>query len=104
MHYKLPVQAFRFGDFSYVTDAKTISVTEKEKLKGTKVLIVNALHRSVHISHFNLEEALELIAELKPDRTYLTHLSHLFGKHAEIESELPDGVFLAYDGLKIEIV
>lgn len=103
LHYKLPVHAFRFGDFSYVTDAKTISDSEKEKLKGTKILIVNALHRSFHISHFNLEEALELIAELKPEKTYLTHISHLFGKHAEIELELPEGVFVAYDGLKIEI-
>ena len=101
MHYKLPVLGFRFGDFTYITDAKTISDTEKEKVKGTKTLIVNALHRSTHISHFNLEEALAFIEEIKPEKAYLTHISHLFGRHSEIELTLPENVFLAYDGLKI---
>jgi phosphoribosyl 1,2-cyclic phosphate phosphodiesterase len=101
LHYKLPVLGFRFGDFTYITDAKTISDIEKEKVKGTKTLIVNALHRSTHISHFNLEEALAFIEEIKPDKAYLTHISHLFGRHSEIELTLPENVFLAYDGLKI---
>lgn len=101
MHYKLPVLGFRFGDFTYITDAKTISETEKEKVKGTKTLIVNALHRSTHISHFNLEEALAFIEEIKPDKAYLTHISHLFGRHSEVEMTLPENVFLAFDGLKI---
>jgi phosphoribosyl 1,2-cyclic phosphate phosphodiesterase len=101
MHYKLPVLGFRFGDFTYITDAKTISDNEKKKVKGTKTLIVNALHRSTHISHFNLEEALAFIEEIKPEKAYLTHISHLFGRHSEIELTLPENVFLAYDGLKI---
>jgi len=101
LHYKLPVLGFRFGDFTYITDAKTISDIEKEKVKGTKTLIVNALHRSTHISHFNLEEALAFIEEINPEKAYLTHISHLFGCHSEIELTLPENVFLAYDGLKI---
>ncbi len=101
LHYKLPVLGFRFGDFTYITDAKTINDSEKKKVKGTKTLIVNALHRSTHISHFNLEEALAFIEEIKPEIAYLTHISHLFGRHSEIELTLPENVFLAYDGLKI---
>ncbi len=103
LHYKMPVFGYRIGDFTYITDAKTISETEKQKVKGTKILIVNALHRSEHISHFNLDEALAFIAEIKPEIAYLTHISHLFGKHQEIEKELPPNVFLAYDGMTLEI-
>ncbi|MEY3425879.1 MAG: hypothetical protein RL679_1237 [Bacteroidota bacterium] len=103
LHYKMPVFGYRIGDFTYITDAKTISETEKQKVKGTKILVVNALHRSEHISHFNLDEALAFIAEIKPETAYLTHISHLFGKHQEIEKELPPNVFLAYDGLTLEI-
>lgn len=103
LHYKMPVFGYRIGDFTYITDAKTISETEKQKVKGTKILVVNALHRSEHISHFNLDEALAFIAEIKPEKAYLTHISHLFGKHQEIEKELPPNVFLAYDGMTLEI-
>ena len=103
MHYMLPVLGFRIGDFTYLTDAKTISETEKQKLAGTKLLIVNALRREEHIAHFNLEEALAFIQEVKPDKAYLTHISHLFGKHEDIEKELPENVFVAYDGLTLEI-
>lgn len=103
MHYKMPVFGYRVGDFTYITDAKTISEREIEKVKGTKILVVNALHRSEHISHFNLEEALAFIERIKPEKAYLTHISHLFGKHKEIESSLPKNVFVAYDGLEIEI-
>lgn len=103
LHYKMPVLGFRIGDFSYITDAKTISSTELEKLKGTKILIVNALRKEEHLSHFNLEEALNFIADVGPEKAYLTHISHLFGTQREIEKLLPEGVFVAYDGLTIEI-
>ncbi len=103
MHYKMPVLAFRLGDFTYITDAKTISAEERLKIKGTKILIVNALREQEHISHFNLEEALIFIKEMNPERAYLTHISHLFGKHEDIEKRLPKNVFVAYDGLKLEI-
>lgn len=103
LHYKMPVLGYRIGDFAYVTDMKTISDQEKEKLKGTKVFIINALRREEHISHLNLHQALELIEEINPERAYLTHISHLFGKHEDIELELPRNVFVAYDGLRIEL-
>ena len=102
MHYKLSVLGFRVEDLTYITDAKTISEEEIEKIKGSKVLVVNALRRTEHISHFNLEQALELIARINPERAYLTHLSHLMGLHDEVSLELPDNVFIAYDGLKFE--
>lgn len=103
MHYKMPVSAFRIQDFAYITDAKTISNTEKAKLKGVKVLIVNALRIQEHISHFNLEEALQLIDEVKPEKAYLTHISHLFGTHEEIQALCPPNVYPAFDGLKIAL-
>lgn len=103
LHYKMPVFGFRIGDFVYITDAKTIDSKERDKVRGAKVLIVNALHRSKHLSHFNLEEALDFIADVAPERAYLTHISHLFGTHKEIEKLLPDNVSVAYDGMKIEI-
>lgn len=102
-HHKLQVYAFRFGDFAYVTDAKTIEEEELEKLKGVKVLTVNALRKEPHLSHFNLEEALDFIRKVNPERAYLTHISHLLGFHEEVEKELPENVFLAYDNLKITI-
>lgn len=102
MHYKLPVFGFRIGDFTYITDAKTVSEEEKRKVKGSKILIVNALHRSEHISHFNLEEALAFIEEIKPEKAFLTHISHLFGTNEEIEAMLPSNVFVCYDGMQIE--
>ena len=74
---------------------------EMEKIRGTRILIVNALRKEKHISHFNLEEALEVIQKIKPEKAYLTHLSHAFGKHKEIQKELPVNVFVAYDGLKL---
>ena len=103
MHYKMPVLAYRINDFAYITDAKTISIEEKEKLKGVKVLIVNALRVQEHISHFNLVEALQLIDEIKPEKAYLTHISHLFGTHDEIQALCPPNVYPAYDGLKIAL-
>lgn len=103
MHYKLPVFGFRVGDFTYITDANFISEYEKEKIKGSKVLVVNALRREEHISHYNLAQALELIEEVKPERAYLTHLSHQMGLHRIVEKELPENVKIAYDGLKVKV-
>ncbi len=103
LHYKLPVFGFRIGDFTYITDANYISEKEKEKIKGSKVLVLNALRKEPHISHFTFEEALKVIEELKPETAYLTHISHQLGLHGEISKELPDGVALAYDGLKITL-
>lgn len=103
MHYKLPVLGFRFGDFTYITDAKHISEKEKEKIKGSKVIVLNALQKKTHISHFNLEEALELMAELKPEKGYLTHIGHFMGRHGEVSEELPDNVEIAWDGLQLVI-
>jgi len=102
LHYKLPVFGFRIGDITYITDAKTISSAEKQKIKGSKTIIINALRRESHMSHFNLDEALDFIKEMNPKRAYLTHISHLFGKHNEIEKDLPDNVFLAFDGLTLD--
>ena len=103
MHYKLPVFGYRIGDFTYITDAKTISESEKQKVKGSKILVVNALRKEEHLSHFNLDEALEFIEEVNPEKAYLTHISHLFGRHEEIEEMLPENVHVAYDGLTFEL-
>lgn len=103
MHGKLQVYGFRIDDFAYLTDVKTIAESEIEKLKGLKVLVVNALREQLHDTHFNLQEALEFIALLKPERAYLTHISHLLGFHEEVQKRLPENVFLAYDNLEITI-
>ncbi len=103
MHMKLPVFGFRVNDLTYITDAKTISDKEKEKIKGSKVLILNCLRIEEHYSHFNLKEALELVEEVKPERAFFTHISHLLGFHEEVSKQLPNHVKLAYDGLQIEI-
>lgn len=103
MHYKLPVLGFRVNDLTYLTDAKTISKKEIEKIKGTRVLVVNALRISEHISHFNLKEALNFIKEIKPEVAYLTHISHLLGRTKDVEKQLPDKVMLAHDGLQVDI-
>jgi phosphoribosyl 1,2-cyclic phosphate phosphodiesterase len=102
-HYKMPVFGFRVGDFTYITDAKTISDKEIDKIKGSKVVIVNALHEKEHISHFNLKEAIDFIKKVNPEKAYLTHISHLFGKVEYIESILPKNVFLATDGLCFDV-
>jgi len=104
MHYKLPVYGFVFNKkIAYITDAHYISESEKDKLKNLDVLILNALRREKHISHFTLNEAIELIQELKPRKAYLTHISHQLGKHEVVSKELPENIFLAYDGLSIVI-
>ena len=100
-HHKLPVYGFRVGDLTYITDTNSIPKEELKKVKGTKYSIINALRKEKHISHFNLEEALEIINIIQPERAFLTHLSHSFGKHDDIEKELPKNVFVAFDGLRI---
>ena len=102
MHYKLPVKGFRLSSLTYITDANFIEEIEFEKIKGTEVLIINALRMTKHISHFNLEEALDLIRRVEPKKAYLTHLSHLMGDHKSVSALLPDHVEIAYDGLQIE--
>lgn len=103
MHHQLPILGFRVGNFAYITDAKTIDEENKSLLQNLEVLVINALQYEPHHAHLTVAEALDLIAELNPKKTYLTHMSHLLGLHAEIEATLPDGVFLAYDGLEIEL-
>lgn len=102
LHHKMPVLGFRMGDLTYITDAKTISKEEIDKIKGTKTLVINALRIEEHISHFNLEEALQMIEKIHPQKAYLTHISHLFGKHKDILRILPKNVEPAYDGLKLD--
>ncbi len=97
------VFGFRFNDFTYLTDAVKISSAEKEKIKGSKVVVINALRKEKHYSHFNLEEALSLMEELQPEQGYLTHISHQMGRYAEVSKLLPANVKLAYDGLSIAI-
>lgn len=102
-HYKMPVYAFRFGKFTYITDANRIDEEEKEKIKGSEVLVVNALRKEEHLSHFTLQEAVALVNELNVAQGYFTHISHQLGKHEEINQTLPPHIRLAYDGLKISI-
>lgn len=102
-HNRLQVFGYRIGDFTYLTDVKTIEEEEIAKIKGTKVLVVNALRKEAHHSHFNLEEALAFIEKVQPETAYLTHISHLLGFHEEVEAQLPPHVHLAYDNLTITI-
>lgn len=101
-HLKMPVLGFRFGSFTYITDANRIDEEEKEKVRGSKGLVLNALRQQPHISHFTLQEAVELAGELQVTEAYFTHISHQLGLHQEVEGQLPSGVHLAYDGLSIE--
>ena len=103
LHNQLQVYGYRMGGFAYLTDIKSISETEAEKLKNLEVVVVSALRIEPHHSHFNLAEALEFIEKIKPNKTYLTHISHLLGFHDEVEQSLPENVHLAYDNLKISI-
>jgi phosphoribosyl 1,2-cyclic phosphate phosphodiesterase len=103
MHHKLPVIGFRIGDFTYITDANFIEEKQLEKIYGTKILVLNALQRDPHISHFNLSEAIALSEKINSEKTYFTHISHKLGLHREVESELPAHIELAYDGLSFEI-
>lgn len=101
-HMKMPVLGFRFGKFTYITDANRIDESEKEKIRGSQSLVLNALRKQKHISHFTLEEAIELAGELRVPEAWFTHISHQLGLHAVIEAELPENMHLAYDGLVLE--
>lgn len=102
-HHKMPVYAFRFGDFTYITDANRIEEEEKEKIKGSKILVVNALRKTQHISHFTLDQAIKLVEELNIPEAYFTHISHQLGFHQLINAELPQNIHLAYDGLTCKL-
>ena len=101
-HYKLPVFGFRFGKIAYMTDVNRIEPEELDKLRNLDVLVLNALRKEEHISHYSLPQALQVIDEVKPAKAYLTHISHQMGFHGQVQNELPENVFLAYDGLTIE--
>jgi phosphoribosyl 1,2-cyclic phosphate phosphodiesterase len=103
LHEKLPVTGFRIGDFTYITDASYISEEEKKKVKGSRIIVLNALRNSKHVSHFSVAEAVELLETWKPEAAYLTHLSHFVGLHEEVNQKLPGFVQLAYDGLVLTI-
>jgi len=103
LHHKLPVFGYRIGDLTFITDANFISEKEKEKIRGSKILVINALQKSPHISHYTLNEAIALIQELKPEKAYLIHMSHIMGTHKEASLELPEGIEFAYDGLVLEV-
>ena len=102
-HLRMPVMGYRFGQFTYITDANRIDDIEKEKIKGTKILVLNALRKKKHISHFNLAEAIELAKVIGADKTYFTHISHQLGLYQVIEKELPENIHLSYDGLVISL-
>ncbi|MBE7172333.1 MAG: MBL fold metallo-hydrolase [Williamsia sp.] len=102
-HHKMPVLGFRFGGFTYITDANRIEPSEKEKIRGSQVLVLNTLRKQPHISHFTLQEAIDLVHELQIPQAYFTHISHQLGKHADISQELPPGMELAYDGLEVSV-
>ncbi len=102
-HNGLQVFGFRIKNFTYLTDVKRISKAEIDKIKGSKVLVVNALRQEEHHSHFSLSEALALVAEVQPKTAYFTHISHLLGFHDDVEKQLPENVHLAYDNLVIYV-
>lgn len=102
-HLKMKIFGYRIGDFTYITDMKSISPEEKEKVKGSKVIVVNALRREEHISHITFDEAIAFVEEMKPEKAYFTHISHQLGLHDEVMQELPPYIELAYDGLKINV-
>ena len=103
MHKDLPVLGYRIGNLAYITDANHIAPEEMQKMKGVKTLVINALRKEHHFSHFSLPEALEVIEQVKPEQAYITHISHDMGLHAEVDATLPEGVHLAYDNLTIEL-
>ena len=103
LHLRLPVLGFRIGDFSYITDANSIPDSTYEKLKGTKIFVLNALQREHHISHFNLTEAINIVKKVNPEKAYFTHISHKLGLHAEVTKELPENISLAVDGLQFSV-
>lgn len=101
LHYRLPVKGFRIGGFVYITDANFIPDEEKKKIMGAEVLVINALRREHHLSHFTFSEAIEMVAELQPKKAYFTHISHQLGLHDQVNTELPANIELAFDGLQL---
>ncbi|MBS1598965.1 MAG: MBL fold metallo-hydrolase [Bacteroidetes bacterium] len=102
-HLKMPVLAFRFGKFTYITDANRVDEIEKEKIRGSEIVVVNALRNEKHVSHYNLEEAIHLVRDLQVPQAYFTHISHQLGKHDAVSANLPPGIYLAYDGLVLHV-
>ncbi|MBB3698455.1 MBL fold metallo-hydrolase [Flammeovirga yaeyamensis] len=102
-HYKLPVLGYRIKNFAYITDANRIEADQMDQLKGLDILVINALQKEKHISHFTLDEAKEVIKELKPKKAYITHIGHKMGLHADVQKDLPENVFLSEDGLVLEL-
>ncbi len=102
-HHKMPVLGFRIGDFTYITDANRIDPEEFQKIRGSKKLVINALRKTDHISHFTLDEAVDIITELNADEAFITHISHQMGKHEVVTEELPGHINLAYDGLAFQV-
>jgi phosphoribosyl 1,2-cyclic phosphate phosphodiesterase len=102
-HYLLPVLGFRFGNFTYITDANRIPAEEMPKLRGTRILVLNVLRKESHISHFTLEQALQIVDDIRPEMAFFTHISHQLGRHAEVSKDLPKGTALAYDGLRVSL-
>lgn len=100
-HYKLPVLGFRIKNLTYITDANSIDEHELDKVRGSHTLVINALQKEQHLSHFSLDEAIEMAQKIKATQTYFIHMGHRLGTHQEISKELPIGMQLAYDGLKI---
>ena len=103
MHLRMPVLGFRFGDFTYITDANFIAETELDKIRGSRILVLNALRKEKHLSHFTLSEAIELARSLEIPQVYFTHISHQLGCQSDIDAELPSGYQLAFDGLEIHL-
>lgn len=102
-HLKMPVYGFRFGDFTYITDANRIDADELDKVRGSKLMVVNALRREPHLSHFTLSEAVTLVQDLGVPEAYFTHISHQLGKYSDVSRELPASIHLAYDGLQLHV-
>jgi phosphoribosyl 1,2-cyclic phosphate phosphodiesterase len=103
LHHRMPVLGFRVGDIAYITDANHIPDESKARLRGLKVLVLNALRKTDHLAHFNLAQAVAMAQELGAEQTYFTHVSHLMGRHGEVEGELPGGIGIAWDGLVVEV-
>jgi phosphoribosyl 1,2-cyclic phosphate phosphodiesterase len=103
MHLNMPVLGFRIDDFSYITDANYIAPAELDKVRGSRILVLDALRKKKHISHFTLDEAIAIAKDIHPEKAYFTHISHQLGLHKEVESSLPEGIHLGYDGLKFSI-
>ena len=103
IHGKMPVKGFRIADFTYITDAKEIIPSELDKIRGTKTLIINALRPEPHYSHLSIQQAIDIVQEIKPERAYFIHMSHQFGLHDIMQAQMPANITVAYDGLKIEV-